>query len=271
LSESARSLPFRPAGTFDDQAPRYDERAGLPSEVGELVARSIVRQASAGPGDLLVELGAGTGEIGLHLARLPIRYVGVDSSSLMLHEFREKAGDLTPSLLLADCNQAWPFGDGAAAVIFASRAIHLLDPQHVVRETVRVGRRGGFLILGRLLREPDSIRERLRRRRQELLVEAGLNPRNGAAGTRRVVALCQDAGAESLGRQIVADWTGETSPAEVLAGWESLSRVGSLSLDDDLRARILDEVRSWAQMEIGDIDRAEVFHEQYAIDVLRFP
>jgi SAM-dependent methyltransferase len=271
LSESAGSIPLRPAGTFDDQAPRYDERAGLPADVGALVAGSIVRHASAGPGDLVVELGAGTGEIGVHLARLPIRYVGVDSSIPMLHEFREKADDFTPSLILADCNLAWPFGDGAVAVVFASRAIHLLEPQHVVRETLRVVRRGGFLILGRLLREPDSTRERLRRRRQELLVEAGLNPRNGAAGTRRVIALCQDAGAESLGRQIVAEWTGEISAGEVLAGWESLSRIGSLSINPDLRTRILDEVRRWAQVEIGDIDRAEVFHERYAIDVLRFP
>jgi hypothetical protein len=189
----------------------------------------------------------------------------------MLHEFREKADVLAPSLILADCNQVWPFGDGAVAVVFASRAIHLLDPQHVVRETLRVVRRGGFLILGRLLREPDSIRERLRRGRQELLVEAGLTPRSGAAGTRRVIALCQDAGAESLGRQVVAEWTGEISAGEVLAGWESLSRIGSLSINPDLRTRILDEVRRWAQVEIGDIDRAEVFHERYAIDVLRFP
>ena len=271
MSESTGSVPLRPTGTFDDQAPRYDERAGLPSDVGELVARSIVRYASAGPGDLVVELGAGTGEIGVHLARLPIRYVGVDSSAPMLHEFREKADDLTPSLILSDCNHVWPFGDGTATVVFASRAIHLLDPHHVMRETVRIVRRDGFLILGRLLREPDSIRERMRRRRQELLVEIGLTPRSGAAGTRRVVALCQEVGAESLGRQIVAEWTGETTPAEVLAGWESLSRVGSLAIETDLRMRIHEEVRTWSQLEIGDIDRAEVFHERYAIDMLRFP
>jgi len=102
-------------------------------------------------------------------------------------------------------------------------------------------------------------------------VEIGLTPRSGGAGTRRVIALCQEVGAESLGRQIVAEWTGETTPAEVLAGWESLSRVGSLAIETDLRMRILDEVRTWAQLEIGDIDRAEVFHERYAIDMLRFP
>ncbi len=189
----------------------------------------------------------------------------------MLRLFREKAVDVTQSLILADCDGAWPLRDGVAAVVVASRVIHLLDPEHVTRETLRVGRRDGFLILGRLFRERDSIRERLRRKRQELLVEAGLTPRNGAAGTRRVVALCQDAGAESLGRQIVAVWTVETTPAEVIAGWESLLRKGTVSIDTDMRSVILAEVRDWARSELGELDRAELFRERYAIDVVRLP
>jgi SAM-dependent methyltransferase len=259
------------ASTFDDQALKYDGRAGLPPKVGALVARSIVQHASAGPGDLVVELGAGTGEIGVHLSHLPIRYVGLDASAPMLRLFRAKAIDVMPSLIQADCDRPWPLSDGVAKVVFASRVIHLLDPEHVTRETLRIGRRDGFLILGRVLREPDSNKERLRRRRQELLVEAGLTPRNGSAGTRRVVALCRDAGAESLGRQVVAEWTVETTPAEIIAGWESISRMGSVAIDPDMRSGILDEVRDWARVEIGDLDCAEVFRERFAIDVVRLP
>jgi ubiquinone/menaquinone biosynthesis C-methylase UbiE len=261
----------RPASTFDDQAQRYDGRAGLPSNAGELVARSILRQASAEPGDLVIELGAGTGEIGLHLARLPIQYVGLDSSTPMLDLFREKAVEEKPSLILADCNLPWPLGNDVATVVFASRAIHLLDPVHVTSETMRVGRRNGFLVIGRLLRDRDSVRERMRRRRQDLMRDAGLTPRNGAAGSRRVIALCQDAGAESLGQHVVAEWTGETSPAEVIAGWASLSRMGSVTVDPGMRAGILDKVGDWAKSEFGDLDRAEEFRERYAIDVVRLP
>jgi hypothetical protein len=219
----------------------------------------------------VVELGAGTGEIGLHLSRLPIQYVGLDASGPMLRLFRAKAVDVTPSLILADGDRAWPLRDGVAAVVVASRVIHLLDPEHVTRETLRIGRRAGFLILGRVLRERDSTKERLRRRRQELLVEAGITPRHGAAGTRRVVARCRAAGAESLGRLVVAEWTGESTPAEVIAGWESLSRMGSVPVDPVTRAGIIDEVRGWARVEFGDPDRPEAFCERYAIDVVRLP
>ncbi len=260
-----------PASTFDDQALQYDGRVGLPASVGSLIARSIIRHANAGPGDLVVELGVGTGEIGVHLSRLPVRYIGLDSSQAMLDVFRAKVVGGAPSLVIADCNQPWPLPDGSAAVVFASRVIHLLEPEHVARESVRIGRSGGVLMLGRVLREPDSIKEHLRRRRQELLVDAGIIPRQGEAGTRRVVERCRAAGAESLGRRVVAEWTGKTTPAEVIAGWASLSRMGSVSVGPGTRTDILDELRHWAQAEFGDIDRPEALRERYAIDVVRLP
>jgi ubiquinone/menaquinone biosynthesis C-methylase UbiE len=259
-----------PASTFDAQASHYDARVGLPEAVSAAVARAIVEQANAGADDLVVELGAGTGEIGLHLSRLPVRYVGLDSSQAMLDVFRAKAG-LGSSLIVADCNQPWPLPDGSAAAVFASRVIHLLAPEHITRETVRIGRSGGVLMLGRVRREPDSIKERLRRQRQTLLVEAGITPRQGEAGTRRVIDGVVALGGASLGRQIVAEWTGETTPAAVIAGWESLARMGSVTVDAGTRHTILDALRDWARTEFGDLDRPEAFRERYAIDTVRLP
>ena len=53
----------------------------------------LVERVNAGADDLVVELGSGTGEIGAHLARLPVRYVGLDSSPAMLDVFRSKAAE----------------------------------------------------------------------------------------------------------------------------------------------------------------------------------
>ena len=262
-------MPTRPS-TFDQQASYYDARAGLPATVGAAVAQAILDRAGAGADDLVVELGAGTGEIGAHLTRLPVRYVGLDSSPAMLEVFRAKAGLGSSSLIVADGNRPWPLPDGSASVVFASRVIHLLHPDHVVRETVRVCRPEGLLILGRVLRERDSIKERLRRRRQELLVAAGITPRQGEAGTRRVIDGVVARGGESLDRQIVAAWTDETTPAQVLAGWETLSRMGSV-VDPVTRAEILAALRHWARAAFDDLARPAAFRERYAIDVVRLP
>ncbi len=102
------------ASAFDEHAPRYDARAGLPATVGITVARAIVDCAAAGADDLVAEIGASTGEIGVHLSRLPLRYVGFDSSPAVLDVFRAKANDASPSLIVADCNRAWPLPDDAA-------------------------------------------------------------------------------------------------------------------------------------------------------------
>jgi SAM-dependent methyltransferase len=260
-----------PAATFDQQASHYDARVGLPESVVATVASEIVTRAGLRADDLLLELGAGTGEIGVHLAHLPVRYIGLDSSPAMLDMFRAKGVLGSSSLIVADGNQPWPLPDGSAAAVFASRVIHLLDPEHITRETLRICRPAGYLILGRVLRERDSIKERLRRQRQKLLVETGITPRQGEEGTRRVVERCLATGGESLGRSEVAEWTSETTPAQVIAGWETLSRMGSVAVEPVTRAEILDELRRWGRAEFGDLDRPEASRERYAIDVVRLP
>ena len=82
---------------------------------------------------------------------------------------------------------------------------------------------------------------------------------------------CVALGGESLGRQIVAEWTSVTTPGEIIAGWDSLLRMGSVLVDPVMRAEILDELRHWTRTEIGDLDRPEAFRERYAIDVVRLP
>ena len=257
--------------SFDEQARSYDERAGIPATAAAAVARGIVDAAGARAGDLVVELGAGTGEIGIHLLGLPVRYVGLDASAAMLEVFRAKAAGSGPGLIVADCDRPWPLPDGSATVVFASRVIHLLRPDHVVRETMRICRPGGVLILGRVVRDRDGMTERLRRQRLDLLRAAGISARQGEAGTRRIIEDFRNLGAESLGRQFVAEWTSVTTPGEIIADWESRSRWGAVMLDQTGRARMLDDLRGWARGEFGDLDRPESFLSRYAIDIIRLP
>jgi ubiquinone/menaquinone biosynthesis C-methylase UbiE len=261
----------RSANTFDEQATRYDARVGLPESVGTGVASEIMACAGLQTEDLVLELGVGTGEIGMHLARLSVRYLGIDNSAEMLQLFRDRLGQDAASLLLADASQAWPLDDHAASVVFASRVIHLLDAEHVARETLRVCRTGGWLMLGRVLREGDGVKERLRRRRLELLQQAGVGPLRGREGARRIVERLQVAGAESMGRRVVAEWSGAISPAEIIAEWTSLSRMGSVAVDPALRQEIIAELQTWARAELGDLDQPETYRERYAIDCVRLP
>jgi ubiquinone/menaquinone biosynthesis C-methylase UbiE len=261
----------RSASTFDEQATRYDARVGLPESAAAAVAAGIKACAGLQAEDLVLELGVGTGEIGMHLVQLPVRYLGIDNSAEMLRLFRDKLGEQPASLLLADASQVWPLDDHAASVVFASRVIHLLDAKHVASETLRVCRPGGWLMLGRVLRDGDGVKERLRRRRLELLQQAGVGPLRGREGARRVIEHCLSAGAESMERRVAAEWSGAISPAEVIAGWTSLSRMGSVAVDPVRRQEILAELQDWARAELGDLDQPETYRERYAIDCVRLP
>jgi ubiquinone/menaquinone biosynthesis C-methylase UbiE len=259
------------ANTFDPQAVQYDARAGLPTAAGAAVARAIVETAEAGAADLVVELGAGTGEIGVHLCQLPVRYVGLDYSPAMLEVFRAKLDEAPASLLVADGNARWPLSDDAVAVLFASRVIHLLDAEHVVREALRVCHPAGLVMLGRVQRDRDGLKERLGQRRREILRAAGNAVPHGEQRTRHVVEGFMAAGGESVGRQIVAEWTGTTTAAELIAWWETLPRMGSVAVDAATRAGILDDLREWARAAVGDLERPEAYRERYALDVIRLP
>ena len=78
-----------PKVTFDAQAADFDRRAGLPAGAARRIAAAVMELAPAGRG-VLLDLGAGTGQIGEHLSRgaRGTGYVGLDLSGPMLDVFR---------------------------------------------------------------------------------------------------------------------------------------------------------------------------------------
>ena len=102
-------------------------------------------------------------------------------------------------------------------------------------------------------------------------LEAGVGPLRAREGARRVVEHCLAAGGESMGRRVVAEWSGAISPADVVADWTSLSRMGSIAVDLVKRQEILAKLQDWARGELGDLDQPEAYRERYAIDCVRLP
>ena len=266
---------------FDVQADTFDERAGLSQAVARAVARAVIEHGARGPHDLVVELGAATGAVGVHLAASQACYLGVDLSRPMLKVFamrdarqrdgaeHDSARD-RPWLVQADCERAWPVRDRAAAIVFASRLVHLLDASHVSREAARVCRPGGCLLVGRVVRDPRSARERLRREKQRLLVERGLEPRRGAAGTRRLLDDCMRRGAQPLPSRVAAAWTSSATAERVLSDWAVLPGMGGASIGSTMQAAILEDLWAWARRELGDLRQPEPCGEQYVLEGVRF-
>lgn len=254
---------------FDSQATIFEERAGLAPEVARAVATAVAEMSGSARGDLVFEIGAGTGEIGLHLLQLA-EYVGIDRSEGMLDLFRARVDEPERVRLFHhDADARWPVDDGSVAAVFGSRVVHLLEPAHLQSELARVLRPGGAFLVGRVARDRDSARGRLRQQRQRILKDHGVKARQAEKLTQNLLDDLVDGGAAPIEPKPVATWSVTTSPAEILDQWSRLTSMGGATLEPTERDAILGDVRSWAERELGDLTRSETSTETYRVSGVR--
>ena len=255
--------------SFDEQAGEvFDARAGFPDGVAERIAAAVLDYAGVVPGDLIVEIGAGTGLIGQWLARPPARYLGLDRSQPMLDRFvvRLPAGSHA-RLRQADADQRWPVEDGTARVIFGSRVFQLLDLAQLVQEANRVGCPDrAVLVQGRLERRPDSPKVLLRRRMHELLRANGLTPRPAGRLLQQVLERAAAAGGTVLPPVTVAAWPHVVRPDDVLDEWRQKYSMGGVTPPAPVAAAILDQLADWVAQTFGQPAEPVTTEESYVLE-----
>jgi ubiquinone/menaquinone biosynthesis C-methylase UbiE len=144
------------ASSFDDQVASYDRWYATP--LGQLVDRvekeAIFAVLPELHGRRVLEVGCGTGNISLVLARRGARVVGLDVSGPMLTAAQQKARQ--HGLLLAWIRSgaaALPFHKNSFDGVISILALDFMaDRPGIVKEMRRVLRPGGFLLLALLNR-----------------------------------------------------------------------------------------------------------------------
>lgn len=282
--DSERSLSRQQRGErrvpFDPQAAAFDQRAGLPEAVAQAVGQELVRLASLTDGGCIVDIGAGTGELGRGVIGLGLPYIGLDVSLSMLRVFGAKIADssterspaATQTLLaVADADTPWPLQADSAALVFFSRAVHLLDQEHIVTQGLRVARPDtAFLVIGRVRRSADSVRSIMRREMQRRLHRYGIVGRRGEEAYRGLAAAVRGQGclARDPERIVAARWTVEERPGESLAGWRSKAGLAGEPVPSDIQHAVLDALERWAEDRFGDLQAAHTAQEAYELTVM---
>jgi ubiquinone/menaquinone biosynthesis C-methylase UbiE len=257
---------------FDEQAGSFDQRAGLPASILDSIAKELVRLAQLGSGDIVLEVGAGTGQIGLVLCQLPLCYVGFDTSRAMLGDFKRRLSKtgISGSLIEADGNNRWPADEGSVKAVFSSRAIHLLRVEHVVKEVFRVALPTGMtFVTGRLQREEHSLRARLRQEMRERLRRLGYASREGNQKEREILDACVHRGAAPLERRVVASWPVQHNAAQVLASWREKSGLAGLDVPAEVKETVLSELVVWAKSAFGSLEEVQSAEEKYVLEGVR--
>jgi hypothetical protein len=256
------------ARNFDRQASSYDRRAGLPPEARNAVAVELVRIASIHPTDLLVEIGAGTGQIGRALCAMPIRYLGLDLSRAMLTQFASWGrhdGCATP-LAVADASSRWPLRDGSATAIFGSRSLHLLPLPHVMDEARRVAAPvRACVMVGWIARDSDDLRAIIRREMHAILARRGYVPNDAPSHARQLVDAFVAVGARPLSPSTVAAWRVRRSAREVIEGWREVGGLAGRDVPSAEKEEVLRDLAAWGERKFGSLDIGQTIEEKYML------
>jgi ubiquinone/menaquinone biosynthesis C-methylase UbiE len=262
---------------FDSEAATYDERAGIPVEKRSDVVRALVELAGLAASDAVLELGAGTGQLGACFPAFGLAYVGLDASAPMLDVFEQRrtsqASQPSPlRLIQADVDSAWPVPSASVRAVFSSRAAHLFDREHVVSETLRVALASGAVFaLGRVQRDEHGLRSVLRREMRAMLAARGFAPRDGERRQRRILEAFRERGAAPLGPVVAARWPVSSSAADVLGAWRGKPGLGGCEPPDDVKAAVLAELEDWGAARFGSLNAPHGSEERYILEGVLLP
>lgn len=257
------------SASFDPQATRYEARTGLPAAVGEEVAAFLI--APLATDATIVDIGAGTGTIGRHLAGVgTCSYVAIDASAAMLAELERSLSEDTPrervALHAMDANLRWPIADQSAALILFSRSLHLLDAARVAAEVQRVAAPGCRVWVGRVRKPETSAPEQLRHKMQQLLRAEDVHGRNGQRARREFLETLSARGATTLPRFTSKGWTIVASARDAINAWRSKPGLGGRAIADTMKDKILDQLEEWAAHELGDLDAPVAVERTFEIE-----
>ena len=225
----------------------------------------------------MIEVGAGTGQIGQHFYQTDIKYKGLDNSSEMLGIFRSrldkqslKPGD-SFELVHADCDQLWPIDAQTIDVVFSSRAVHLFETQHFCQELCRVASLTGLLLVaGRRKREKGSIPAVMRSEMRSLLGKKGIEGRNGQNHMKKLVEpLAQMTEFDQLDSKTVCSWTTQRSPLDSIQAWREKDGLAGLKIEADTKRTVLQQLEKWAIEHFEDISAKSTVTESYILELLK--
>jgi SAM-dependent methyltransferase len=130
--------------TFDQAAHLYDEaRPGYP----EALFDDLASLSGIPPGGRILEIGCGTGQATLPLARRGYRLLAIELGESLAVVARQKLADYPRVEVRTGAFEAWPVEEAAFDLAVSATAFHWIDPAVAYPKTAQALRPGGALAL----------------------------------------------------------------------------------------------------------------------------
>jgi SAM-dependent methyltransferase len=247
-------MPAHRSISFDRAASYYDATRGLnPDAMRKVVALLTEEIGGRGP---CLEVGIGTGRIGLTLWEAGVDMAGVDLSAAMLATLIRKAGGAPPfPLAVADATRL-PFPDATFDVCLVCHVLHLIPGwKSSLAEMARVLRPGG-----RILVDPGSASqtedERARVEEEFARLAGYSNQRPGVEDAEEIDAEMESRGAAvRLLPAVLEEKKG--SLEELIHNLEKGIYAITWQAEEAARRDAGAAVRPWARERFGDLSKQE--------------
>lgn len=250
----------RAAGYYDQTRPYFEslERAG-----------SEVILNITGPAARVLDVGTGTGRISIPLLQRGLDLIGCDLSEKMLRRLQEKF----PAARVAQADASrLPFPGASFDVVITAHVLHLAATwREALREFQRVLKPGGtYLNLKTWEAVGTSTRGTLREHWRGWLTSQGIDPR--LPGVQSDAELLDEL--KSLGAMLseveVIRYSLHFTLQEQLERFESRIFSDAWEIPQEAFDASIQDLRSWAESEYGDLNQRRADEVRFAIDIARF-
>jgi ubiquinone/menaquinone biosynthesis C-methylase UbiE len=251
---------------YDAAAPTFERHRALPDGVPEAI-RAAVLEAVDASSPRLLDLGAGTGRIGIPFIAARDDYVGVDLSFGMLSEFKRRAAECAPAPRLVQADgERLPFADASFDAVMLIQVFGgMRGWRRLLVEARRVLRGAGVLVLGRGVAPPDGLDARMKQRLSLLLGEIGAPA--DRTNTRQDAErwLEQETRATRL---VAATWTARRTPRGFIERHRTGARFSALPAP--IKEEAMRRLAGWAATAFGSLDAASSEPHGFELQLFRF-
>jgi len=253
----------------------YDRTRYHPPEVSGKIATAIVSPVEKSFREpIFLELGVGTGRVGVPIIARGYRFVGVDVSPSMLEVMRHKIAGVGRKVKLIEADaRELPFEKGSFHAVIGVHLWHLLDDwQRALLEAFRVLVPGGYLFEGWDIAKEENEDWRIQEKWRAILHELGYELERGRHQQRlaEVRQALEKLGLEPV-EEPVAEWTEDRTPRQSMEILEERLYSFTWKIPEDIFRRSLDILWDWVRDTYADLDQAHPISWRFVMRRTQMP